>query len=179
MVWQAIDRDIGEVWRASVDADDVMQVTYLEAFLAMDRMTATDERGFVSWLRRAAKNNLRDAIKELGRKKRPPPNKRVKGVVGEAESYVSLVGVLGATSETPSRIVAHDEAAMAIQSVLSRMPDDYATVIRMYDIEGSSIGEVAESMNRSSGAVHMLRARAHDCLRKMLGSETDFFSDHR
>ena len=64
-IWNEIDRDIGASWRAVLDADDVMQVTYVEAFLQMDRLAARDAAGFVGWLRRIAQNNLRDAIKEM------------------------------------------------------------------------------------------------------------------
>ena len=68
------------------------------------------------------------------------------------------------------------EAADAVESTLMQLPPDYATVIRMYDLQGRPIAEVAAEMNRSTGAVHMLRARAHDQLRCLLGTETDFFS---
>ena len=38
-------------------------------------------------------------------------------------------------------------------------------------------GNVAATLERSVGAVHMLRARAHDRLRELLGSESRFSSD--
>src|SRR5262245_35309763 len=68
---------IGRAWQSALDADDVMQVTYIEAFLQIGSLTARDPAGFLGWLRRIAQHNLRDAIKELDRKKRPPPAKRV------------------------------------------------------------------------------------------------------
>jgi len=175
-VWGEIDRDIDAKWRAIIDADDVMQVTYLEAFLQLDRMTARDAAGFVAWLRSIARNNLRDAIKEQGRQKRPPPAMRLQRAGGHDSSYVTLVEHLGETTTTPSRHVAADEAARHIEAALRRLPDDYAQVVRQYDLTGRSIDDVAKALNRSPGAVHMLRARAHDRLRTLLGAETDFFS---
>ena len=50
-------------------------------------------------------------------------------------------------------------------------------MIRLYDLEGRPIAEVAAEMGRSSGAVHMLRARAHDRLRELLGPESAFFTN--
>lgn len=174
-VWSAIQGDIAPQWRGMIEADDVMQVTYMEAFLRMDQLAARDAAGFVAWLRRIAQNNLRDAIKELQRKKRPPPAKRVQAGAGDA-SYLSLVELLGATHSTPSRQVAREEAAQVIDAMLERLPPDYAKVIRLYDLEGLEIAAVGDRLGRRPGAVHMLRARAHERLRTLLGAETDFFT---
>jgi DNA-directed RNA polymerase specialized sigma24 family protein len=39
------------------------------------------------------------------------------------------------------------------------------------------VEEVAKGLGRSKGAVHMLRARAYDRLKELLGSTSLFFSD--
>lgn len=174
-VWNAIHADIGPTWRAALDADDVMQVTYMEAFLNVARLAATDEPGFVSWLTRIARNNLRDAIRELGRQKRPSPAQRVHAADGDASS-LALLEQLAQTTGTPSRVVASREAAETIRTMLDRMPGDYARVVRMYDLEGRDIAAVAKEMGRSAGAVHMLRSRAHDLLRELLLEHTDFLT---
>jgi RNA polymerase sigma factor (sigma-70 family) len=174
-VWNEINADIAPHWRSVLDADDVMQVTYMEAFLQIRQLSTRTTAGFVGWLRRIANNNLRDGIKELERKKRPSPAMRVHAPVG-GDSHVALVELLGAESMTPSRHVAKDEASRIVSAMLTRLPPDYGTVIRLYDIEGHNIAEVSAAMKRSTAAVHMLRARAHDRLREMLGAETDFFS---
>lgn len=174
-VWSHIDSDIGQQWRGSIDADDVMQVTYMEAFLQMRNLAATDAAGFIAWLRRIAKNNLQDAIKELSRKKRPPPGRRIRRGAGD-ESYVTLVEVLGGDTGTPSRAVAQDEAAAVLRDMLDRLPPDYAKVVQLYDLDGRDISDVCEELGRSAGAIHMLRARAHARLRSMLGEETNFFT---
>ena len=175
-IWSAVDADIGPQWRSSVDADDVMQVTYMEAFLHLDRLDARDAAGFCAWLRRMAENNLRDAIKALRRKKRPDPLRRVQPRNIE-DSCVALVEMLAVTSATPSRHAARGEISQVVDAMLSRMPPVYAKAVRLYDLEGRPIGEVAEALQRSTGAVHMLRARAHDRLRALLGSESQYFTD--
>lgn len=170
-----IAAQIGPQWRSLVDAEDVMQVTYLEAFLQAQQLRGRDTAAFVAWLRRIAENNLRDAIKELSRKKRPDPGQRVHAPPGE-NSYVALVELLGQTTTTPSRHAARGELSGMMSAVLERLPTDYRAVIRMYDLEGRGVDEVATELGRSSGAVHMLRARAHDRLRELLGAETNFFT---
>jgi RNA polymerase sigma-70 factor (ECF subfamily) len=167
---------IGKQWRAVLDADDVLQVTYLEAFLQIDQLNARDAASFAAWLTRIAENNLRDAIKELERQKRPHPSKRVQRGAGD-ESCLTLLEVVGGTTTTPSRKAAQREAADIIRSALDRLPADYCQAVRLYDLEGRSSEQVAATLGRSVGAVHMLRARAHDRLRALLGSESKFFSD--
>ena len=175
IVRQRIEHKIGVAWRSVLDADDVMQVSYMEAFLQIARFQPGGDGAFRAWLSQVAENNLRDAIKSLERAKRPDPRRRVHGPPGE-ESFVALVELLGVTNSTPSQHAARGEFKSAIDHALSRMPPDYSRVITLYDLEGRPATEVAAVMGRSSGAVFMLRARAHDKLRELLGSSSQFFS---
>jgi RNA polymerase sigma-70 factor (ECF subfamily) len=167
---------ISSVWQASLDADDVMQVTYLEAFLRITSFQPRSEASFVAWLSQIAENNLRDAIKELERLKRPNPRNRVQPAPAGEDSYVALVELLGATLTTPSIQAARGELKAALDDALAKLPPDYAQVIRLYDLEGLDATEVGRRMNRSQGAVYMLLARAHDRLRDFLGTESRFFT---
>lgn len=175
-VWHEVRSKIGRQWQSIVDADDVMQVTYVEAFLQIHMLTARDGTGFLAWLRRIAENNMRDAIKEQDRKKRPPPGKRLDADARE-DSCVALIETLGVESTTPSRHAAQGEASKIISGVLDQLPSDYARVVQLYDLEGREIADVALELKRSTGAVHMLRARAHDRLRVLLGAPGNFFSE--
>ncbi len=162
-------------WRSMIEVDDVLQVTYLEAFLRIRSYQDRGEASFLAWLTRIADNNLRDAIRGLERAKRPDPRRRVVSP-GSDESYVGLVEVLGMTLTTPSMNAARGEMVAELERMLSRLPADYERVIRMYDLEGRGIEEVASELGRSSGAIYMLRARAHERLAGLLGSESRFFS---
>lgn len=161
-------------WQSSVDDDDIMQVTYIEAFLHIDQLVARDTASFVAWLTRIAENALRDAIRGLSRQKRPDPLRRVEPPIS-ADSYITLLDCLGVTTTTPSRELGRKDALQALNSAIQHLPDDYQTAVRMYDLEGREIADVAATMGRSVGAVHMLRARAHDRLRQSLSS-SQFFS---
>jgi RNA polymerase sigma-70 factor (ECF subfamily) len=167
---------IGKQWQSVLEAEDVMQVTYLEAFMQISKLRGEDALSFISWLRRIATNNLRDAVKELGRKKRPQPANRVQPQTWE-DSCVGLLEMLGTSSATPSRHVARNEGVQLMEEALQALPQDYQRVIRMYDLEGKSIADVSSAVNKSTGAVHMLRARAHDRLRDLLGSASRILGD--
>jgi RNA polymerase sigma-70 factor (ECF subfamily) len=163
-----LSTEIRGKWQSVLDADDVMQITYLEAYLRIDRFEPRGEGSFAAWLTHIAKNNLRDAIEGLERQKRPPPDARV--LANPDESAAALFDQLACTTTTPSRQAGRKEILKAVHSAITTLPDDYATVVKMYDLEGRTVGEVAETMGRTSGAVYMLRARAHDLLRETLGS---------
>ena len=69
-----------------------------------------------------------------------------------------------------------DRSAVGLSDALTGLPPDYAAVIRLYDLEGRPIEDVARELRRTPGAVHMLRVRAHDHLRERLGAESHFFT---
>ena len=173
----AVERglSIAREWRSVLEPADVMQVTYFEAFLQVSRYDPDRSEPFQAWLRRIAENNLRDAIRGLQRQKRPQPSDRIE-LPSDGDSSSELFELLGITTTTPSRFAARDERSGLLNAALKSLPEDYGQVVRLYDLEALPITEVAKRMGRSAGAVHMLRARAHDRLREVLGSKSAWFS---
>ncbi len=164
---------INPIWRSMLEPADVMQVTYLEAFLRISTFDPARADSFVSWLRRIAQNNLKDAIRGFERQKQPQPRDRIKPPRYE-DSLVGLYELLEAGNSTPSRQLRRQEACGLLETSIRLLPDRYAEVIRRYDLECQSIDEVAGAMGKSPGAVHMMRARAHEKLREHLGSSSAF-----
>ncbi len=165
-------------WQALLTEDDVMQVSYLEAILRWDQFAGNSVRMLRHWLLSIAENNLRDALRELARVKRPDAYGRQNTVAqNHGSGSVALLELLGMTHTTPSQVVAREEIEALLQRALDQLPRDYARVIRCYDLEQKSALQTAEELGRSTGAMHMLRVRAHDRLRELLGSRTLFFSE--
>ncbi|HOW73847.1 MAG TPA: RNA polymerase sigma factor [Phycisphaerae bacterium] len=165
---------IGGSWRPALDLEDVMQVTLLEAFLRIEQCRAREMGSFMAWLTRIAENNLRDAIRELEQARRRIP--RAEPAPG-ANSSLDLFNLLTAASSSPSRQAGRDEIRVILDAAVQRLPPAYEQVVRLYDLDGRSASDVARALARSEGAVFMLRARAHDRLRELLGTESRFFSD--
>lgn len=170
---------IAAKWQSVLELDDVLQVTYAEAFLKIGGFEARGETTIVDWLTRIAENNIRDAVKGLGRQKRPDPGRRVISQDAPGEQARSLLGVLSGGDPTASRVFGAEEAARLLRQAIAELPREYAEVVRLFDIEQRSPAEVAERIGRSRGAMYMLRARAHDRLRDTLGRESAFFSQVR
>jgi RNA polymerase sigma factor (sigma-70 family) len=124
-------------------------------------------------LRTIAENNLRDAVKELSRQKRTNPCQQVRPR-SVYESTVRLLDELAQTSTTASRVAADKEGQQMVREAIARLPHSYRAVVELYDLEGKSPSEVGRMLGRSTGAIHMLRARAHDRLREILGAKSKF-----
>lgn len=168
---------ISAKWQSSISDDDIMQVTYLEAFLRIGRFRASDPAQFKNWLIQIAQNNLKDAIRGLQRDKRPPVDRRVMSANVSDESYCDVAAHFGVTFTTPSRVAAAREAKELVERALGRLPADYALALRMFDLEGRSGPDVAQALGRSRGAAFMLASRARDALREALGSESRYFGN--
>lgn len=166
---------LGRHLQSVLDADDVMQVTYLDAFLQIAALGACDSRSFCAWLTRAAENNLCDAIRGLRREKQPPPANSIKPL-RDHESSFGLFELVSGSGRIPIRGAARGEICLLIEAAVRKLPDDYAEVIRLYDLQGRPAADVGERIGRSRGAVHMLRTRALGRLRALLGYESSFFS---
>lgn len=169
-----LEARIGAPYRGLVGGDDILQVTFLEAFLRIRTFVPGGSGSFVAWLRRIADNNLRDAIRELEREKRPPPGKRVTAGADD-DSYVSLLERIAGTATTVSRAAGRRELKELLNDALRKLPGDYEEALRLYELGGLSAPEVAERMGRSHGAVRMLLARARDRLREILGTASRYF----
>jgi RNA polymerase sigma factor (sigma-70 family) len=148
-----------------------MQVAYIEAFLHIDQLVARDNASFVAWLTRIAENGLRDAIRGLSQQKQLT-HARVETPITRIPGDVARLPRV--TTTTPSREVVKKDA-LGVGIAIQLLPDDYQTAVRLYDLEGRPIADVASAMGRSVGAVHMLRGRAHERLRHSLSS-SQFFS---
>ncbi|MEM9373808.1 MAG: RNA polymerase sigma factor [Planctomycetota bacterium] len=170
-----VEPKIGRKHRSMLTVDDVMQVTYMEAISRFGAFSGGGSRGFRAWVARIAENNLIDAVRGLEAAKRPNPSKRIENR-SQDDSMVAMVEAIGVTVSTPSLVAHKGEVVSVIQRAVSRLPDDYARVITMYDLQGRSIDEVVQELGRSKGAVYMLRARAHEHLKEVLGSESRYFT---
>ncbi|MBP7934260.1 MAG: sigma-70 family RNA polymerase sigma factor, partial [Phycisphaerae bacterium] len=154
-VRRRVGADIDPRWQRQIELDDLMQVTYMEAFLSIRGFPPHEEGAFGAWLLRIARNNLCDAIRALREAKKPDARKRIE-LAGD-ESYVGLMETLTRSSATPSRsAIRHEEVAM-MKSAIDKLPETYRRVVEQFDIEFRPPAEIARALGRSVGAVYMVR----------------------
>ncbi len=163
-------------WQSLLSEDDVLQQTYVDAFRDIGRFVGDKGRAFEGWLHTLAKRNMLDAIKMLEADKRGGDRRRIEPGSRD-ESMAALYEVLGGTISTPSRKAARQEAGDALKKALESLPTAYRQAIELYDLEGRPIEEVAAALERSCGAIYMLRSRAHRLLAEIMGSQSKYFSE--
>ncbi len=153
--------------RRSLEIDDVMQVTYLEAFLRIRSFSGSTRAAFVSWMRRIAENNLRDAVRALERAKRPDARHRITQGAG-GESTRTLLAAITGHGASPGTRAGVREDIEQLRDAIARLPRRYRTVVEGLDLAERPVSDVAGELACSNGAVHMLRARALDRLAELL-----------
>ena len=163
--------------QAVISVEDILQVTFLEAHLDARHLKGDNADSFFGWLVRIANNNLLDAVRELEAKKRPNPANRIEAAQS-TRTAVDFIQELCGKDSTPSRQAARAEQVDVIGAALGQLPPDYEQVVRLYDLQCKPVAEVATMLGRTEGAVFMLRARAHERLKILLGSGSRFFSNH-
>jgi len=152
-----------------------MQQTYADAFTDIGNFDPEEDGSFSGWLCRLAQCNLRDAIRMLQAAKRGGRVNRVE--INLAESTRLLVSMLTASGISPGSYAAGKEAEALLAHAMAQLPPTSQIAVRMFDLEGQDVEVIAQQLDRSPGAVYMLRARAHDKLRKLLGATSNFFTD--
>jgi RNA polymerase sigma-70 factor, ECF subfamily len=144
-----------------VDAEDLVQETYLRAFRAIEQFKpGTNLR---AWLFKIQTNSF---INEYRKRVRRPRNQSLDDVE-EYYLYSHLVesGVQPSPSVTEDEILAQIDDADVFQA-LDELPDNYRQVVLLADVEGFAYREIAEILDIPVGTVmsrlHRARKRLKD-----------------
>ena len=162
-------------WQSVLSAEDALQQTCVDAFLHFERFVPHGEGAFRAWLIRIAQRNLLNALRSLEAQKRGGRYWRIEPRSRD-DSIFALYEEVAAQQSTPSQHVAREEKIAAVKREVAQLPEDYRRVVEMLILNDQPVAEVAQAMERSIGAVYMVKARAFDWLAERLGGATDFFS---
>jgi RNA polymerase sigma-70 factor (subfamily 1) len=166
---------IPQCWQAVLTVDDVIQQTFTDIFGEIGRFLPRGPGSFVAWLTSVARCNLSDAIRMLETDKRGNNHRRLAPGRGN-ESMMALHELVGVTRTTPSRIEATREAEQVVKKALEQLPDYYRQVVQLYHLDGHSAADVGRLMNRNAGTILMAWQRALRRLRRLMGSDSKYFS---
>jgi len=119
-------------------AEDCVQDAFMRAFVRWPRVARLDDP--VGWIRHVAVNRMRDHFRKLERGGRAFARLRTQ------ESFVSDA------PEEPNELA----------SLLGRLPEQQRMAAALFYVEDLSVGEVADAMDLSEGAVkyHLHAARS-------------------
>ncbi|MCC7292717.1 MAG: sigma-70 family RNA polymerase sigma factor [Phycisphaerales bacterium] len=168
--------EIPRRFQSLVSVDDVMQQTYTDAFLRIREFVPREDGSFAGWLGRMARRNLVDVIRMLTAEKRGGDRQRLH-VETFGSSLHRLSVVLGVTEATASHGARMEEACAALGEAITALPPLYRRVIERFDLQDRPVEELADELKRTTGAVYMIRSRAHRLIRERMGRLEDYVSD--
>jgi RNA polymerase sigma-70 factor (ECF subfamily) len=157
--------------RARVSPSDVVQEAFFEAHRDFHQFRGESTAEFVAWLRRIVVNNILRVVEQhVLTEKRDVRREVSLDEVGRRleQSTVRLENLLAAQVDSPSGYAIQREREIQLADALAALPADYRDIIVLRHIKGMSFEEIAQSMERSAGALRMLWLRALKKLRVSL-----------
>ena len=164
---------VGEALRRKESISDLVQSVCAAALADLDAFEFRGEPQFRHWLFKQALHKVvnkheyyRAQKRDMGRELSPPSAPA--GASSSAgddrllQHYASIC--------TPSRHAAGREELQRIETAFDQLPEDYREAITLQRLIGLEYGEIAESMQRSEGAVRNLVYRGLSRLSALLGA---------
>ncbi|MBL0160307.1 MAG: RNA polymerase sigma factor [Bryobacterales bacterium] len=146
------------------DVEDIVQETCLRAFRDIHSFTYQSPGAFMRWLSTIADHVIVDRVRYQNRARRAGDD-----VPFRSESNPH--GPDPATSATPSRLFAQQQAVEQLLARLDALPEDARQLILMAKLEGLSTAEIAAHLGKSREAVAVLLFRAVQRFRNVLATE--------
>jgi len=158
-------------YQAKFDASDIVQETLADAQKHLGDFRGTSEMEFTRWLRRMLSRNLIDAIRRLRSRKRDITYEqrlhRSKLWSGQSTNLA-----LRAEQTSPSGRAIWNEEQQQIHNLVEALPEAQRLAIRLHHLQGMTLAQVAEQMNRSTAAVAGLLHRGLSSLQQSIGQSS-------
>ena len=118
-------------------------------------------------MRKALANNIRDALRRARRQKRDVARER--SLEAEVErSAARLAACLAAPHSSPSQQAVRNEELLRLSDALLSLPDAQREAVVLHHLQGWTLAEVAQQLDRSDAAVAGLLHRGLRKLRELM-----------
>lgn len=144
--------------RTKVAPSDLVQETFLDAYVAADRFTGQSELELRLWLRRILLNNLLDMVRRyrLAEKRR----ERISSEVDNTPIARMRLENLIDSRPTPHAAAVQGEMKEALAAALRRLPPDYQRVLVLRHQEAMAFLQIAAALDLSENGARKLWVRA-------------------
>ncbi len=162
-------RQLDERLKGRLDPMDVVQTTFLEAHRDFPSFRGNDINTLLAWLRNILHNNIETThqrhLTALKRSAKRETSGRFQSSTSEGESIVNWIP---SDSSSPSQRAMKGEAAASLAICLTHLPDTQSEAIRLRYLEGLSLRDIANKMEKTEMAVAGLLKRGLKSLRSDL-----------
>jgi RNA polymerase sigma-70 factor, ECF subfamily len=160
-----------------VSASDVVQETLTKAYEKRDRFRGQSDGEWRAWLRKILANGLADHGRRFGGAERNA-NLEVSLQARIDASSVRIERFIAADQSTPSARVERTEQLLQLTEALEALPDDQRTAVKLKHLDGLTVEQIAQAMQRSREAVGGLLRRGMRALRDSFACSTGAADAH-
>ena len=154
--------------RRRLNSSDIVQEAMLAAHKGFGDFRGTSQGELLCWLRTILIHTLHHSFTKHFKVEKRDIRREVslESINNRLEqSATNLAALIPARGPSPSEPMHARERAVALSDQLSKLKPDYREVIVLRVLQGLSFDEIAQRMDRKSGAVRMLWLRALDKFR--------------
>lgn len=152
-----VEHALSERFAGKIDVSDVTQETLLDVSQKIGQFFGTTQEEFLQWAREGVRRDVVDAIRRATAQRRSVDRERsMDDTHGVGQPIRDR---LPSHLSTASHKAMRNEAAVALHEAIRQLPEDQASAIRMVHIEGLSVAQAAEQLDRSKEAVTKLLQR--------------------
>lgn len=169
----AARRKIGVDWQGKLDAEDILQETYVHIFADIGKFQYTGEDSFFHWASRILDHRFIDQVRRLRAQKRDLLREATPAA-GNDSRYDGFIARCFPDLSTPSIAMSRQDAQRAIVMCMAQLPEHYRTVVQRHYLDEESLSSIAADMNRSEDAVRRMASRALDQLEVCLGRASKY-----
>jgi RNA polymerase sigma-70 factor (ECF subfamily) len=150
-----------------LDASDVVQLTLVQAYRALDGFRGRTQGEMAAWLRQILARNLAHAARDHGRQKRDA-GREVSIAAAVDQSSARLEAWLAAEQSSPSERAQRNDEVLHLAAALEKLPDDQREAIELHYWQGWTLAQIAEHQGRTPASVAGLVHRGLAKLRNHL-----------
>ncbi len=143
-----------------VDASDLVQKTCLSVCKNFNKFDGSGVDQFIAWLCKIHQQNIQNEIRDHAVVKKRAVGREERMGDEAARQMLSL------RQSSPSQRAMQDERAVELARVLEKLPENQREAVRLRHLEGWSLAQIADHMNRTEAATVGLIKRGMQNLRQ-------------
>jgi len=155
-----------------LDPADVVQVTFLEAQRDLDSFRGEDISSMLAWLRNILRNNINSMHQHHLTTKKRSARMEIGFHHSASDSQPGIGELIPAETTSPSQRAMKDEAVVELAESMLRLPPMQQEALRLRYMEGWSLKQIADKMQKSEMAVAGLLKRGLQGLREDMQNES-------
>ena len=148
-----VRRRLPAALKSKLGESDVIQESYLAAYMTLGQFEDRGDGSFARWLRGILQNKIAYEVRHLAAGKRDA--RRETRLKTGAEPVTST-----RPPKSASQAAMASQEASTLRAAIDGLPGDYGTVIRLVHLEELTLVEAGERMGRSAYTVRKLYGRA-------------------